>query len=704
MNSKKSIFTIVLLLVMLIVQVGCVAKADTEDENNSENEENLTDEESEKDEKNEFLPEVEVVKVEKFSPSYKETYIGKVEAYEEVQIVAESSGIVSDLYFDIGQPVEKGQTVAYIEKDERNALTVSYENAVSSLNNAIENLDMIAQTGQLSSEQAYIGLQQALDALESSYRGYDEQIELSEYDIENALLAIEGVEIQIDTLEDTIENTEIMNEGNVKLAKNSYETAKDSYEKAKEDLANAREDADDALEDYYADYLVSLEELNSLTLDNLEIIEDVLYGDYSQYLGSLDSKAGPDAGKSYISTLKIVENLENDILDLNKRDFEKIDEVSDYLMEAIDLFEETVEDTVYFLEKSEPGEGAGFSQSFLDGLILDVQALEPINEANKVMLEGLQDGVEDVRDYNDTQIDLLESSLNMAEDQYDAADIALENAEQAADISLNELDSQIDSLELQLETSENGYDMTRDLIESQLNTTEDQIKSLQLAYESAQKSYEIALANEVMQYNQGEDAVDAMQYQKDMAEISLEDLQIKTPINGIIIDNSIQEGSFVQQFSPVMTVANLDKLKITISLPREALSDLKLGQEVEIEDEFTATIYKVYPVADAATNKVKVEAVLDSDQLKDLIPGFVVDVAIDFETGSEAIYIPLAAVEIHRDNSTVFVYDDGEVTEREIETGEIVDDKIEVKSGLKISEEVVNNPFLIEDGDKVRKR
>ena len=70
----------------------------------------------------------------------------------------------------------------------------------------------------------------------------------------------------------------------------------------------------------------------------------------------------------------------------------------------------------------------------------------------------------------------------------------------------------------------------------------------------------------------------------------------------------------------------------------------------------------------------------------------------------EPKYIPLSAVEVSQDKDYVFVYKDGKVTETEVELGDIVEDKVEVKKGLKEGQEIVDNPFLIQDGDKVIKQ
>lgn len=532
--NKSFITKLSLFFIVIIFISGCSAKAQDQTNGNDQ----ITDEN---------LQLVELVTVTKSSAAYEENYSGIVKPINEVQVIAESSGSVTDVYFNVGDNVKENDTVAELDKNENNPTLLGYSNAINSLNNSINNFNLLNDVQDISTDQAGLALEQSRKTLEDTIDTFDETKELSEINLENSRLAIESLEEQISFLEETKENTiELQSKG--------------------------LDDLNDAIDTAYDEYKNALKDYNNAKAQNLPETE---------------------------------------------------------------------------------------VQNFLS--ILDAKDL-----------------------------------------QYETALNTLENTETTNELALIQLDSQIASLESQLKTSKNAFESSEIASNLELQALNDQIDSLEIAYESSKKTFDLTVTNGSLQLNQAQSQIDTSNYQKDLSALSLENLKLNAPISGIISENFLEIGEYISQFSPVFKITDLSKLKAAILVPKETLKDLKLGQKVTIDGQYEATIFKVYPTADQVTNKITVELVFDF--IPELIPGVLISVNVPLKSSKESLFIPLTALNVDQQESTVFIYHDFIVNEINVAAGEIVGDMIEITTGLDEGDKIVNNPFLIKDGDKVRTR
>lgn len=122
----------------------------------------------------------------------------------------------------------------------------------------------------------------------------------------------------------------------------------------------------------------------------------------------------------------------------------------------------------------------------------------------------------------------------------------------------------------------------------------------------------------------------------------MEDLVIKSPLDGTVLTCNYEIGEFVSMGAKLFTVANLNDLWVTVYIPSDELSKISLGQEVECYISGDPNVYtgKVVHVADQGeftpkmiqTKKeranivfaVKVSLVNDNNRLKPGMPADVV--------------------------------------------------------------------------------
>ena len=215
---------------------------------------------------------------------------------------------------------------------------------------------------------------------------------------------------------------------------------------------------------------------------------------------------------------------------------------------------------------------------------------------------------------------------------------------------------------------------------------------------------------------------DAVKMQYDIAKTNLEFLDdntsLKSPINGIITGKYINDGElFTMSPAPgvgkpaVVSIMQLDKLKLLVGVSSTYLNAVKPGMKVTVktelypDKEFTGTVEKVYPTIDNMTKTFTIEVVVPNPD-KMLRPGMFATAYINVGVG-DALLVPAFVVlkQSGTNERYVFVYDNGKAIRRNIEQGDVFDDKVEIIKGLSAGEEIiVEGQTIVFDGQPVVKK
>ena len=102
----------------------------------------------------------------------------------------------------------------------------------------------------------------------------------------------------------------------------------------------------------------------------------------------------------------------------------------------------------------------------------------------------------------------------------------------------------------------------------------------------------------------------------------IERRMMRSPFNGVVTRVYREEKEFVGgNNSPVLTIMELDKLRVTFTLPTAVAVRLKLNQSVPLTfpttgQKATGTIEFVSPVTEAESDTVRVKVLIDNEQSK----------------------------------------------------------------------------------------
>jgi multidrug efflux pump subunit AcrA (membrane-fusion protein) len=194
---------------------------------------------------------------------------------------------------------------------------------------------------------------------------------------------------------------------------------------------------------------------------------------------------------------------------------------------------------------------------------------------------------------------VLLSKMSAAQNNYDAAVTRLNNMIGVADdIDVHLADSELAVAQAQLADAQRRYELVKNgpdpnglaLAEARFETAE-----ANLAASLADPSPEqLALAQA-----QVEAALAAVA----VLERQLDRLTIHAPSDGIVLERLIEPGEIALPSTPLISIARLDNLTITVYVPEDRYGDISLGQEARVSvDSFPNQVFdgKVIHIADEA--------------------------------------------------------------------------------------------------------
>ncbi len=250
-------------------------------------------------------------------------------------------------------------------------------------------------------------------------------------------------------------------------------------------------------------------------------------------------------------------------------------------------------------------------------------------------------------------------------------------------VSLNadEIDAELTKLEFTKKLNEDSEERQRKLLESEAISREE---------------YEIALTT----------------LNTTIADINLYKVRkqkhtIKAPFDGIIGLRQISVGSYINPNEIITTIYKIDPVKIDFSVPGRYLEDVNEGDKIifsvdAYENSFNGEIYAIEPQIDLQSRSINLRAVSPNNENK-LLPGQFAKINLILDTYDDAIMIPTQALISELGGTKVWVFDNGTVSSKEVETGIRTEDKIQITSGLTEGDVVITSGLLqIRQGMEVK--
>jgi RND family efflux transporter MFP subunit len=174
----------------------------------------------------------------------------------------------------------------------------------------------------------------------------------------------------------------------------------------------------------------------------------------------------------------------------------------------------------------------------------------------------------------------------------------------------------------------------------------------------------------------------------ELAQKKLNDAVIRAPVAGAVSERLVQPGEFIKEDTPVITLVQMDPLKLSTAAQERYAGVIKPGMAVQFTVEsypnetFRGRIVSVSPAVDQATRTFTVEAELPNPTHR-LKPGFFAKGAILTHVDQNVIAAPDDAVSTLAGVSTVFVIENGKVKPQTVTIGVHQGNLLEIVDGLK---------------------
>lgn len=179
-------------------------------------------------------------------------------------------------------------------------------------------------------------------------------------------------------------------------------------------------------------------------------------------------------------------------------------------------------------------------------------------------------------------------------------------------------------------------------------------------------------------------------------EKNLSDTRLYSPINGVLLKKLAEVGEITGVGIPVFVVSDITKIKVSAYIPENELHNVKIGQAAKVsvssvEKVYDGKIIEVGSAADPSSRSFLLKIEMENPGLLSR-PGMIAEVTIPRVETEKIIAVPAEAIaHDYNDQCYVFVADTlrHKAFKRFVIPGNILNDKIEITSGLKEGEQVV---------------
>lgn len=296
----------------------------------------------------------------------------------------------------------------------------------------------------------------------------------------------------------------------------------------------------------------------------------------------------------------------------------------------------------------------------------------------------------------------------------------------AVEAEIKRAESSVNAAEIALNDAKEKYEENKLLFEgnaiskSELDATSKAVDEAQRALENTKLTYEAAVSSKNMDRKVKEETLKATDLSIKDLEKKIEKLNnsILSPIDGVIIESNVQQGSFTNSAQPAFKISNTEKLRVKARVSEYNMKGVQVGQKVIITGEgidqqasVSGKVESVSPVAKtnmtSGGEEIVVEIIVSIEKSEVVLkPGLSVTCDIYTNEKENTLVAPLNIIKEDKDgNKFAYIIDESQniMVEKKIKFGIASDMIAEVLEGLKEGDMVVLDPQPThKDGAKVK--
>lgn len=193
------------------------------------------------------------------------------------------------------------------------------------------------------------------------------------------------------------------------------------------------------------------------------------------------------------------------------------------------------------------------------------------------------------------------------------------------------------------------------------------------------------------------------------------ELQVVSPINGIVLDLPVKKGQVVAAGTQLVMIGSETGLEVKTELLSDETGKVKIGQPAHItapvlgEKIINGTVTKINPrayekVSALGVVQSRVPVIITIDETSELHPGYEVRSSIEVLHKENVLVVPRESVRLNSEgNYQVMSIVDGKIKVQGIEIGDKNGQVVEIKAGLKEGQTLVRDASQdLKEGTRVK--
>lgn len=181
--------------------------------------------------------------------------------------------------------------------------------------------------------------------------------------------------------------------------------------------------------------------------------------------------------------------------------------------------------------------------------------------------------------------------------------------------------------------------------------SDDVVNSLSKAQTNLQKS-QLSLANSKSDTDTAMNtiAVTDAQNSVNQAQNAINNMQVYSPIDGVVVTKNNSNGDSAAQGKAVITVVNMNSLRVKVSVDELEINKVKVGQKAQIkldavkDKTFTGSVLSIAQTGNSSNNVTTYDVVVSIDNPENIKLGMNANVSIVSDSKDNALVIPQEAI------------------------------------------------------------
>ena len=223
---------------------------------------------------------------------------------------------------------------------------------------------------------------------------------------------------------------------------------------------------------------------------------------------------------------------------------------------------------------------------------------------------------------------------------------------------------------------------------------------LQIAEKTEERQRELLKINGISQqdYDLSLLQVNNIKADIELIRVNISKTEIRAPYSGRIGLRNISLGAYITPSNIITTISQVDKKKITFSIPEKYSSLISQEMNIDFEIEgsestYTAKVIASESIIEAETRNLKILATIANADKK-LVPGTFAKVNLILGKNDQAIVVPSQSIIPSSRSKQLVVYRDGTPDFVNITTGTRGVETVEITSGVNVGDTIVTTGLL----------